>query len=81
MDSDDLVNRVKIDPLICGGTPCIRGTRIPITIVIDSVAEGMKPEELIEHYPSLKLEDVPAALYFASRVIREKYEPADEWDD
>jgi len=62
---NELLNRVVADPKICGGKPCIRGTRIPIAIILASLAEGMSAEEIIEHYPHLSTEDIRAALAYA----------------
>lgn len=73
MDNTGLLDRVAIDPNVCGGKPCIRGTRIYIAIILDTLAEGLSPEEVIAHYPSLCLDDVHAALaYIAEITGREK---------
>src|SRR4030043_421356 len=62
----DLLARITVDPNICGGKPCIRGTRIYISIILDALAEGLTPEEIIDHYPSLQIEDIRAAVAFAT---------------
>lgn len=51
MANDDLLDRVTVDPAVCHGQPCIRGTRVPITVILDALAAGMTVEEIIEHYP------------------------------
>jgi uncharacterized protein (DUF433 family) len=66
-----LPDRVSIDPAVCGGTPCIRGTRIPIALILDSLAENLTPAQVIDHYPSLKPEDISAALAYAAELARE----------
>ncbi len=71
MTHEELMNRVTIDPAVCAGKPCIRGTRIYIAIILDAVAEGLTPEQIIAHYPSLTLEDVRAALTYAAELARE----------
>jgi uncharacterized protein (DUF433 family) len=68
---NELLNRVVADPKICGGKPCIRGTRIPIAIILASLAEGMSAEEIIEHYPHLSPEDIRAALAYAAELSQE----------
>ena len=69
--NQQLMNRVTTDPQICGGKPCIRGTRIEIAIILDSLAEGLTPEQIIDHYPQLSREDVQAALAYAAELSRE----------
>ncbi|MBI2889266.1 MAG: DUF433 domain-containing protein [Nitrospirae bacterium] len=63
--------RVVADPAVCAGQPCIRGTRIPISVILDSLAEGMAPEDIIDHFPNLHTEDVRAALAYAAELSRE----------
>ncbi len=58
MTHEELLNRVTAEPTVCGGQPCIRGTRIYIAIILDALAEGLTPEQIIDHYPLLTLEDV-----------------------
>ena len=67
----DLLARIIVDPKICGGKPCIKGTRIYIFIILDALAEGLTPEEIIDHYPSLQIEDIRAAVAYAAELARE----------
>jgi len=62
MTHEELLNRVTVDPAVCAGKPCIRGTRIYIAIILDAFAEGLTPEQIMEHYPSLTVEDIRAAV-------------------
>lgn len=71
MTDQDLLARVAVDPNICSGRPFIRGTRIYIAIILDALAQGLSPEEVIEHYPSLETEDIRAAVAYASRLAEE----------
>jgi uncharacterized protein (DUF433 family) len=71
MEQASLLERVVIDPAVCAGKPCIRGTRIYISIILDALAEGISPEEVISHYPSLSLADIHAALAYAAELARE----------
>ena len=71
MTYDNLLSRVSVDPKVCGGKPCIRGTRIYIAIILDGLAEGLTPEQLLDHYPQLTLDDIHAALAYAAELARE----------
>lgn len=66
MTREKLLARISADPNICHGKPCIKGTRIMVTIVLDSLAEGSTVEEIIQDYPSLKPLDIQAALAYAA---------------
>ncbi len=71
MSYEEMLDRVSVDPNICGGKPCVRGTRIYIAIILDSLAEGLTPEQIIEQYPQLTLDDIHAALAYAAELSRE----------
>ena len=64
-----LSERITIDPLQCGGRPCVRGMRIRVSDVLDLLANGLTPEQVVEELPDLELADVHAALRYASRRI------------
>jgi uncharacterized protein (DUF433 family) len=68
---EDLLARITVDPKICDGNPCIKGTRIYISIILDALAEGLTPEEIIDHYPSLQIEDIRAAVAYGAELARE----------
>jgi uncharacterized protein (DUF433 family) len=71
MEYEDLLARVTVNPAVCAGKPCIRGTRIYIAVILDALAEGLTPEQVIEHYPQLKVDDIRAALAYAAELARE----------
>jgi uncharacterized protein (DUF433 family) len=71
MTYEELLNRVSVDPKICAGKPCIRGTRIYIAVILDALAEGLTSDEIIDHYPHLTLDDIHAALAYAAELSRE----------
>lgn len=71
MTQEELLKRVTVDPNVAGGKPCIRGTRIYISIILDGLAEGLTPEQVIEHYPQLSMDDIHAALVYAAELSRE----------
>lgn len=65
----ELMDRITVDPEQCGGRPCIRGMRIRVSDVLDLLANGLSPEEIVEEMPDLELEDIRASLRFASRRL------------
>jgi uncharacterized protein (DUF433 family) len=64
--------RISVDPQICSGKPCIRGTRIMVKNILGMIAGGYTVEKVLEAYPELTPEDVAAALDYASQVIDEE---------
>ena len=71
MSYEQLLDRITVDPGVCGGKPCVRGTRIYIAIVLDSLAEGLTPDEIMKEYPPLTLDDIHVALAYAAELSRE----------
>lgn len=67
--------RVTIRPEQLGGAPCIRGLRIPVSVIVELVADGAMVDEIIALYPDLEREDIPAALRFAAEAVRERELP------
>lgn len=65
----ELAERITVDPEQCGGRPCIRGMRIRVTDVLDLLANGLTPEQILEELPDLEPEDIAACLRFASRRL------------
>jgi uncharacterized protein (DUF433 family) len=61
-DKDRIVSR----PDICGGAPTIRGTRVRVKVILDNLAEGATPEQIVEDYPSLVVDDVRAVIALAA---------------
>lgn len=70
-----LLERVTIDPRICGGKPCIKGTRIWVSLILDLLASGVAEAELLAEYPQLTHEDVLAAIAYGAEVTRERIVP------
>ena len=69
--------RISVDPKICHGEACIKGTRIPVHQIVHMLANGDKIEELLEAYPSLELEDIYACLEYAASLAEEQVTPID----
>jgi uncharacterized protein (DUF433 family) len=70
-----LLERISINPEICGGKPCIRGTRIWVSLVLDFLSEGMTEAELLTEYPGLTHNDVLAAIAYGAEAARERVIP------
>ena len=71
MRNHEWMNRIVIDPKRHGGEPCIKGTRVPVSIIVASIADGDTEEVLLASYPSLTREDIRAALKYAAEAVRE----------
>jgi uncharacterized protein (DUF433 family) len=70
-----LLERISIDPDICGGKPCIKGTRIWVALILDFLANGMTEAELLAEYSQLNHEDVLAAIAYGAEMSRERILP------
>jgi uncharacterized protein (DUF433 family) len=70
-----LLDRIAIDPGVCGGKPCVRGTRIWVSLILDLLADGMTEAELFAEYPQLVHEDVLAAIAYGAEAARERIIP------
>jgi uncharacterized protein (DUF433 family) len=66
---------ITVDPAVVHGKACIRGTRIPVAVVLANLAEGLSPEEIIRSYPSLTPESIHAALAYAAELAEERVLP------
>ena len=62
-------NKIVIDPAIHHGEPCIKGTRVPVSVIFGSIADGDTAEEIIEAWPRLTGDDIKAALEFAAEKV------------
>jgi len=58
-------NRIELNPKVCNGKPIIKGTRIPVSVILEQIAEGISWDTLLVNYPELEKEDIKAALYYA----------------
>ncbi len=64
-----LLKRITVDPKLCAGKPCIRGMRIRVSDVLDLLANGLKPEQVLKELPDLEADDIRAAILYASRRV------------
>ena len=65
-------DRISVDPKICHGKPCIKGTRIPVYIILELLAGDTSPDEILREYPHLTKEDVKAAINYAAKLATEE---------
>ena len=71
------LDRITFDPHLMGGRACIRGMRITASLVINLLANGLQPEEIVAAYPDLELEDIHQALRYAAWLAEEQVQPLD----
>lgn len=64
-----IFDRITVNPQQCGGRPCVRDMRIRVSDVLELLAEGMTPEQILDEHPDLELEDIHACLRFASQRV------------
>ena len=67
---NEILSRISVDPQVCFGKPCIRGTRIWVSLLLDFLASGASVEEILENYPQLEREDVLAAIAYGAEMSR-----------
>jgi uncharacterized protein (DUF433 family) len=67
--------RITVSPDQMGGVPCIRGLRVPVSAVVDMVADQMSTADILEAYPDLEADDVTEALRYAAEAVRERELP------
>lgn len=72
MDDLDWMERIAINPGVCHGKPCIKGTRIMVSIILDYLKAGETDEAILKQYPTLKAEDIRAALAYAAWLAHEE---------
>jgi uncharacterized protein (DUF433 family) len=69
------LDRISIDPEVCGGKPCIKGTRIWVSFVLDLLADGWSEAALLTEYPQLTHDDILAAIAYGAEAARERIIP------
>jgi uncharacterized protein (DUF433 family) len=71
----NLLNRISINPNVCFGKPCIRGTRIWVSLILDFLSSGMSEKDVLAEYPQLTHEDILAAIAYGAEAARERIIP------
>ena len=69
------LDRLTSDPQICHGKACIKGTRIPVSVILDNLAAGVSENEILQNYPALDLEDIRAAIEYGAALSKEEILP------
>ena len=73
MRTNQLLKRISVDPEICFGKPCIKGTRIWVSLILDFLANGMEIDDILQEYPHLNRKDIYACIAYGSEMSRERY--------
>ena len=73
MTREELLQRIWIDPARCGGKPCIRGTRIWVSLILSFLAGGETVADILANYPELKEEDVRACMAYGAEMAQQRY--------
>jgi len=69
---EDFMDRISVDPKVCHGQPCIKGTRIMVYLILELLESGLGAEQIIkEYYPQLTKQDIEACLHYAASLIRD----------
>lgn len=71
----DWRDHITVDPNVCHGRPCITGTRVVVTVILDNLAAGLSPAEIAESYPSVSADSVMAVLQYAAELAKERVVP------
>ena len=64
--------RISVDPLVCHGKACVKGTRIMVSVILDNLADGVSEKEILKSYPSLTPADIKSAIAYAAELSRER---------
>jgi uncharacterized protein (DUF433 family) len=70
--SEELLARISLNPAVCHGQPCIRGTRVLVTVLLDALAAGVGASQVVAHYPSVTEEDVRAAAAYGAWLAKQE---------
>ncbi len=69
----DWRERITVNPQVCHGKACIAGTRVMVSVILDNLADEVSPEDILAGYPSLKADDIRAAIAYAAELTREQF--------
>ena len=75
MKREELLQRISVDPKVCFGKPCIRGTRVWVSLILENLADSVPEQEILTAYPQLVPEDLRAALAYAAEMTPERVLP------
>lgn len=66
-------NYISVDPNICHGKACVKGTRIPVSVILDNLAAGIENDELMKSYPSLTKDSIKACVSYAAELAKDRF--------
>ena len=69
MEANPIIDRIEIDPRVCNGKPVVRGTRIPVTVLLEQLAGGDSWESILAGYPELTRRDLEAVIQYAKAAV------------
>lgn len=72
---DDPLDLISINPAVCHGQPCVKGTRVMVTVVLDALAAGLDVNEILRHHPTLTAEGVRAAVAYGAWLAKQEVRP------
>jgi len=75
VSNPDWKERISIKPDVCHGKPCIKGTRIWVSLILDLLASGETAEQILQEYPHLTREDIQACIAYGAEAARERFIP------
>ncbi len=75
MKEENWQDRISINPNVCHGKPCIKGTRIWVSLILDFLASGSTVDEILKEYPQLTREDIQACMAYGAEAVRERFIP------
>jgi uncharacterized protein (DUF433 family) len=75
MTDIDWKDRISVNPNVCSGKPCIKGTRIWVSLILDFLAGGTTIDEVLREYPQITREDIQACIAYGAEAARERYIP------
>ena len=75
MEKLDWQKRISINPNVCHGKPCIKGTRIWVSLILDFLANGTSVDEILKEYPQLEREDILSCIAYGAEMSREHFIP------
>jgi uncharacterized protein (DUF433 family) len=68
-------DRITVDPNVCHGKACIKGTRVMVSVILDNLAAGTSRDAILKSYPSLASEDIEVSIAYAAELARERFVP------
>jgi len=69
----ELLKRISVNPTVCFGKPCVKGTRIWVSLLLDMLANGDSQEEILQQYPQLEKRDILAAIAYGAEMSRQRF--------